>query len=54
MENENRKSIIKDLVEKGKTKGTLTYKEIINAFEKIEMDPEQIDKVYEALENMGV
>lgn len=54
MENENRKSIIKDLVEKGKAKGTLTYKEIITAFEKFEMDPEQIDNVYEILENMGV
>lgn len=54
MENENRKSIMKDLVERGKAKGTLTYKEIINAFEKFEMDPEQIDNVYEALENMGV
>ena len=54
MENENSKSIIKDLVEKGKAKGTLTYKEIITAFEKFEMDPEQIDNVYEALENMGV
>ena len=54
MENENRKSIIKDLVEKGKAKGTLTYKEIITAFEKFEMDPEQIDNVYEILESMGV
>lgn len=54
MENENRKSIIKDLVEKGKAKGTLTYKEIITAFEKFEMDPEQIDNVYEILETMGV
>jgi RNA polymerase primary sigma factor len=54
VENENRKSIIKDLVEKGKAKGTLTYKEIITAFEKFEMDPEQIDNVYEILENMGV
>lgn len=54
MENEYRKSIIKDLAEKGKAKGSLTYKEIINAFEKFEMDPEQIDNVYEVLENMGV
>jgi len=54
VENENRKSIIKDLVEKGKAKGTLTYKEIITAFEKFEMDPEQIDNVYEILETMGV
>ncbi len=51
---ETRKAILKDLVEKGKAKGMLTYKEIMDAFEEIELDPEQIEKIYETLENMGI
>lgn len=50
----NRKSILKELVEKGKSKGMLTYKEIMDAFEEIELEPEQIEKIYETVENMGI
>lgn len=50
----SRKSILKDLVEKGKSKGMLTYKEIMDAFEEIELEPEQIEKIYETVENMGI
>jgi RNA polymerase primary sigma factor len=52
--NNNRKSILKELVEKGKAKGMLTYKEIMDAFEEIELEPEQIEKIYETVENMGI
>jgi RNA polymerase primary sigma factor len=52
--NGNRKSILKDLVEKGKSKGMLTYKEIMDAFEEVELEPEQIEKIYETVENMGI
>jgi RNA polymerase primary sigma factor len=51
---DNRKGILKDLVEKGKVKGMLTYKEIMDAFEEIELEPEQIEKIYETVENMGI
>ncbi len=51
---ESKKSIIKDLVEKGKSKGMLTFKEIMDAFEEIELGPEQIEKIYETMENMGI
>jgi RNA polymerase primary sigma factor len=51
---DSRKSIPKDLVEKGKSKGMLTYKEIMDAFEEIELEPEQIEKIYETIENMGI
>jgi RNA polymerase primary sigma factor len=47
-------SYIKELVEKGKKNGMLTYKEIMDTFEEIEMDPDQIDKLYEYLENKGI
>lgn len=55
MKNEDmRMTYIKELVEKGKKTGMLTYKEIMDTFEEIEMDPEQIDKLYEYLEAKGI
>ncbi len=49
-----KKNILRDLVEKGRSKGMLTYKEIMNAFDEIELKPEQIEKIYETIENMGI
>ena len=37
-----KKSIIRDLLEQGKSKGHLTTKEILDAFEGMELNPEQI------------
>lgn len=55
MSNEELKmSYIKDLVDKGKKNGMLTYKEIVDTFEEIDMDTEQIDKIYEYLETKGI
>jgi RNA polymerase primary sigma factor len=51
---ETRKAILKDLIEKGKTKGMLTFKEITEAFDEIEIEPEHIEKIYETLENLGI
>ena len=51
---ETRKTILKELVEKGKSKGLLTYKEITEAFDEYELETEQIEKIYETLENMGL
>jgi len=51
---ENKKQVIKDLLERGKKKGMLSYKEIMDTLEEIELEPEQIEKVYESVENMGV
>ncbi len=52
--NDTRKVILKELIEKGKGKGMLTYKEIMDAFEEIELEPDQVEKIYETLENMGI
>lgn len=38
----------------GKKKGMLTYKEIGSALEELELDPEQIEKVYENIEKLGI
>jgi len=51
---ETRKQVIKSLLEKGKKKGILTYKEILDSLEEIELDPAQIDKVYENIERVGI
>ena len=46
---------VKDLIEKGKKSGMLSYGEIMDALEDIEdLDAEQIDKIYESLEEMGI
>jgi RNA polymerase primary sigma factor len=54
-ENESiRKNNINDLIEKGKTKGSLSNNEIMKVIEEVEFDVDQIEKLYETLENMGV
>ncbi len=52
--NENKKQVIKELLDKGKKKSMLSYKEIMDALQEIELDPEQIEKIYESIENMGI
>ena len=46
--------IVKKLIDKGKKNGSLSYKEIIDEIENIELGPEQIEKIYEVLESMGI
>ncbi|WP_123053015.1 RNA polymerase sigma factor RpoD [Clostridium sp. JN-1] len=46
--------IVKKLIEKGKKNGTLTYKEIIDELDEIDLSPEQIEKIYEILESMNI
>ena len=56
-ENKDRSSkmvIVKNLTEKGKKNGTLTYKEIMDEIDHIDLGPEQIEKIYEVLESMGI
>jgi|GEM_PF-5646620 len=38
-------AILRDLANDGKSKGVLTYKEVMDAFEKIAMPPEQIENI---------
>lgn len=45
---------IKDLLEKGKKVGVITYKEIMDSLEKVDLDKEQMDEVYDNLATMGV
>ncbi|KAB2954578.1 RNA polymerase sigma factor RpoD [Heliorestis acidaminivorans] len=45
---------VQDLISKGKQKGILTYQEIMDALQGVEMSTEQIDEVYEQLGNLGI
>ena len=47
-------TVVRELAEAGKIKGMLTYKEVMDAFEKIDIPTEQIEKVYETLERLGI
>ena len=51
---DNRQAKLNELYELGKNKGKLTYKEIMNALMEMDMDPDQLDKVLETLEALGV
>ena len=45
---------LNDLYEYGKSKGVMTYKEIMDRLMELEMDPDQLDHVLETLEAYGV
>ena len=51
----DKKMPISELVELGKSKGNkLTTQEIMNAMDDVDIDPEQMDKLYEALESESI
>lgn len=50
----DKKTIIKDIIEQGKAKGKLTNQDILDAIGEIEFSPEQLEKLYDALEQNGV
>ncbi len=50
----DKKSVVRDLLEQGKAKGQLTTKEILDAFEGLDLSPEQIEKFYDSLESLGI
>ncbi|AOT68504.1 RNA polymerase sigma factor RpoD [Geosporobacter ferrireducens] len=45
---------VKTLIDKGKKRGILTYNEIMNTLEEIELDKEQVEEVYDNLASMGI
>jgi RNA polymerase primary sigma factor len=53
-ESKDPKNILRELTKEGKEKGMLTYHEIEDAFEHVDISPEQIEKIYEALEKLGI
>lgn len=53
-EKEPRIKKITELLEKGKTKGVLTYKEIMDALEEQDLDQEQIEAIYDKIEALNI
>ena len=54
MENLDKKNAIKALVEKGKAVGKLTTQEIDNAILELDMDMDELDKLYELIETNNI
>jgi len=50
LKNEN----VKELIDKGKKRGVLTYNEIMDSLQGIDLTPEQIDDIYEKLAGLGI
>jgi len=53
-EHEDKKTVIKALIDKGKKNHFLTYADIQNSLSEIEITPEQVEKLYDSLEQLGV
>ena len=48
------KAKLSEIIEKGKKNGSVTIKEVLDVFEELHLEPEQIDRFYETLENLGI
>jgi len=45
---------VKELIQKGKKRGSLTYAEIMVTLQGVDLTPDQIDEIYEHLNSMGI
>ena len=54
MVEEQKKENVSNLIELGKTKGNLTYDEIANALQKIDLSEEQIEEIYDQINGLGI
>lgn len=50
----SRATRVDELIEKGKAKGVLTYKEVMDTLEELELDPEQIERIYDRFEAANI
>ena len=50
----DKKSVMKVLIDSGKSKGQLNTKEILDALGEFDFEPEQIEKIYDNLESEGI
>jgi len=50
----DKKTVLKNLIEKAKSKGSLSKNEIIESLSEIDIDADQFEKIYDSLEAMGV
>ena len=50
----DKKTVVRELMELGKQKGQLTNQDILDAIGEIDFDPEQLEKLYDALAQLGI
>ncbi len=51
---QDKKAVVKELLELGKQKGQLNNQDILDAISEIDFDPEQLEKLYDNLEQQGI
>ena len=51
---QDKKSVVKELLELGKQKGQLNNQDILDAIGEMDFDPEQLEKLYDNLEQQGI
>jgi len=54
LRDEIKNECIKELIERGKKRGVLTYNEIMDSLQETDLSPEQIDDIYVKLASMGI
>ncbi len=51
---QDKKTVVKELLELGKQKGQLSNQDILDAIGEMDFDPEQLEKLYDSFEQMGI
>ena len=51
---QEKKNVVRELTELGKSKGQLSSKEILDIIGDLDFDAEQLEKIYDVLESMGI
>ncbi|WP_405352397.1 RNA polymerase sigma factor RpoD [Ruminococcus sp.] len=51
---QDKKTVVKELLELGKQKGQLSNQDILDAIGEMDFDPEQLEKLYDNLEQQGI
>lgn len=51
---QDKKTLTKELIELGKQKGQLTNQDILDAIGEIDFEPEQLEKLYDTIEQQGI
>lgn len=54
MATQDKKAVIRELIELGKQKGSLTNQDILDAIGELDFDPEKLEKLYDTIEAQGI
>jgi RNA polymerase primary sigma factor len=50
----NKKQLLKTLLDRGKKSGILAYEDIVRTIEQLDLDPLQVERVFENIEHLGI